>query len=364
MKIEILNEASMSRIYQHLKTDYVGCITSFITGNNPNRIVTNKARSHKENKKANKKLSADLQKLGYGFVRVTGYYQEEGSISPDKEESYFVICPKGISFENFAKSLVALARKYEQESIVVWNTRQGWMLATDDFKEYKRVMTFNSFSIDKIREVAWTQFNNNWFMFNQRTDTNWGKDRRKKRPGNANKFRRENYILESVSDYSTPANNPSSLRYSALYRDELINDYDTGTDILAGFDGYVDYIPDYSYILDNTNTRNYSLFRSIYGSTEITAKQIDYNATIELLFGYRGNTILAIRTVLLPEGIWQIRIETSYHKWAFEYSTRESMEGDFNSILASIFNRGEFDTMKPIDEAGLFLDGLLQAILN
>lgn len=152
-----------------MKDGYIGCITSFVTSNNSDRADRPTAQSHKKNKSANKQLSKALQSYGFGFSRVSGAYKEENSDSVASEETYFVICPKDMSFDDFTDTLLKLARKFEQESIVVWNgpEKKGYLLGTEDFRKYQTWAKFSSFSINKIRDVAWTEYKRHWFAFNE-----------------------------------------------------------------------------------------------------------------------------------------------------------------------------------------------------
>lgn len=163
----------MSRLLQHLKTGYVGCITSFVTSDNSDRTDRPTMQSKKKNKASNKQLSKALQSNGFGFYHVAGAYKEENSNAVASEDSYFVICPEGMEFEDFTEALKRLAKKFEQESIVVWNGPEsvGYLLGTTDFRTYKKWATFKSFSINKVRDVAWTEYRNHWFAFNE--NLNW-----------------------------------------------------------------------------------------------------------------------------------------------------------------------------------------------
>jgi len=110
-----VNEASLGRVYQHIKKDAsesFAILTAFRGG-----------LSKRDNIKRNKQLQSDVRSLGYGFFKVKGYWQEcqdpeiEYSECPDDlkvpvvEESLFV---PNIS----QKEAVKLAKKYDQDGIV------------------------------------------------------------------------------------------------------------------------------------------------------------------------------------------------------------------------------------------------------
>lgn len=159
--------SSMSRIVEHLESDNIATLTSFITGNDERREENKKSLTNNENKKRNKELSKDLKSFGYSFIQVDGAYKQVGQSDPVKETSYFIICPKGYSLDSFTKDMINLAKKYEQESVIVWSyeDKKARMYETTDFKIYNNSITFNDFGINKAQDIAWTQFKNNWFSF-------------------------------------------------------------------------------------------------------------------------------------------------------------------------------------------------------
>ena len=210
---ETLFESSMSRLYQHLKTDYIGCITSFVTSSNADRTDRPIIQSRKANKRSNKQLSRRLQQLGFGFFRVDGAYQEQrdkndpGSIEVAKEETYFVVCPKSINFENFTNTMIDLAREFEQESVIVWDTQKGYLFGTEDFRRYEKWLTFTSFSIDKARDAAWTEYKRHWFAFNESDNV-------------------ESYTVESCTEITDPAYGAGAMTLMRHVRDSLFEKYD------------------------------------------------------------------------------------------------------------------------------------------
>lgn len=164
-----LYESSMSRILSHLETNDVATITAFVTGDTEARPTTKKARSNNKNKAENKKLSKDLQKVGYSFTRVVGEYSQRDQDEPVSEISYFVICPKGYTNDMFTKDMINLARKYEQEAVVIWNhlEHEAVLYGTDDFVRYVPWETFDNFKIDDIESSVWTRHRSHKLTFTE-----------------------------------------------------------------------------------------------------------------------------------------------------------------------------------------------------
>lgn len=164
---EEIYASSMSRLLSHLDTENVATITAFVTSDDSRRSERPNKPSNKANKRANADLSNDLRGLKYGFTKVDGYYREEGLDEPILERSYYVICPKSIGYEKFAKSLIALARKYEQQSVLVWSyeNQKATLYMTEDYSTYKAVETFNSFNVDGAKDEAWSEFRTHSISF-------------------------------------------------------------------------------------------------------------------------------------------------------------------------------------------------------
>lgn len=110
-----LDEASLNRAYQHVVQKNVpswGMMTAY-------RYANNK----KENNVKNKELEQDLRKLGYGFFKVEGHWQEcqdpnlnyvdcsQDQLQDSVEQSLFV---PGITKEDS----LALCKKYEQDAVI------------------------------------------------------------------------------------------------------------------------------------------------------------------------------------------------------------------------------------------------------
>jgi hypothetical protein len=111
----IMDEASLSRAYQHVvekKSESWGMVTAYRYAN-----------SKKENLAANKQLEQDIRKMGYGFFKVEGHWQEcqdpninytdcpKDKLRDSTEESLFV---PNIKKEEMEK----LCKKYEQDAVI------------------------------------------------------------------------------------------------------------------------------------------------------------------------------------------------------------------------------------------------------
>lgn len=73
-----------------------------------------------QDNKRRKELVSDLKASGYGYFPITGHYIEAGSkdsLDDSKEKSFFVIDNQNKP-EVFKKKMMALGKKYDQESIL------------------------------------------------------------------------------------------------------------------------------------------------------------------------------------------------------------------------------------------------------
>lgn len=111
----MMDEASLSRAYQHVvekKSESWGMATAYRYAN-----------SKKENLAAQKRLEQDIRKMGYGFFKVEGHWQEcqdpninytdcpKDKLRDSTEESLFVPNIKKHEME-------ALCKKYEQDAVI------------------------------------------------------------------------------------------------------------------------------------------------------------------------------------------------------------------------------------------------------
>lgn len=170
MELQKIYATTISRIEQHARNGYVATITAFITSDNENRPYTRTQRSHKSNKSVNYELGRALQQLGYGYSRIVGYWNESGYNSggeADREETYYVICPKSLTFETFTQDMIDLASDFEQQAVVVWNGKEnvGYLYGTDDYTNYVVWDEFHTFNVEGEINQAWSQYKDRAFTF-------------------------------------------------------------------------------------------------------------------------------------------------------------------------------------------------------
>lgn len=109
-----LNEASLSRVWQHAESDRPIALLTAFRGE----------YDREENVRRNKALAATIRKLGYGFFFVDGYWIENAGTPQEvhvAEDSIFVIAPKG-SDEDFKQKMLQLGAKYNQEGVLIKTT--------------------------------------------------------------------------------------------------------------------------------------------------------------------------------------------------------------------------------------------------
>ncbi len=155
-----INEASLGRVYQHIKGDAsksFAIITAFRGG-----------YSLKQNRARNKQLGSAIRSLGLGFFKVTGYWVEcqddsleydecpDNMKKPVKEFSYFV---PDIS----KKDAVKLGKKYDQDAIIYQGEETGQKVELLS-KSGSSIMKLGKFSPSKIKQ-AYTQVKGHTFVF-------------------------------------------------------------------------------------------------------------------------------------------------------------------------------------------------------
>ena len=108
---EFVNEASLGRIYQHIKDDKpFAAMTAF-----------RKSSSKKENLQNNKVLKSLVKSADFGFVEVIGSYpelQDDGEVVVVKENSIFIFGKRSDDEEIMKKLVKQLGKKYEQDSVL------------------------------------------------------------------------------------------------------------------------------------------------------------------------------------------------------------------------------------------------------
>jgi hypothetical protein len=108
--MRVLDEASLSRLYQHTLERNIGIITAF-RGRYP--VSENKAR--------NAKLQAEIRAAGFGFYRVDGHYIEGygSEVSKDvREQAFLVIGDTGDDRGRLKGFLRKAGTRYNQDSVL------------------------------------------------------------------------------------------------------------------------------------------------------------------------------------------------------------------------------------------------------
>ena len=122
---EFVNEASLGRIYQHIKDDKpFAAMTAF-----------RKSSSEKENLRNNKVLKTLVRSANFGFVEVVGSYpepQDDGEVVVVKENSIFIFGKHSDDEEVLKKLVKQLGKKYEQDS-VLFKYSSGKVVLTEWF---------------------------------------------------------------------------------------------------------------------------------------------------------------------------------------------------------------------------------------
>lgn len=109
---EVINEAKLSRIWQHIKDDKSFGVIS------PYRAYL----SQQENKQRYDQLKKEVRKLGYGFIEMIGGFDEEGNIV--KEKSLFI--------PNVKRSdITELGIKYDQYSVIYKDSKEFIEIGTN-----------------------------------------------------------------------------------------------------------------------------------------------------------------------------------------------------------------------------------------
>ena len=107
---QLIQEASLSRVYTHTKGRNIGMITAH-----------RGEYTAEENKQRNSQLESDIRKHGLGFVKVKGRYIENHGTPNAKsvdEESYLVIGKHGHDNGHLKGFLQTHGEKYGQDSVL------------------------------------------------------------------------------------------------------------------------------------------------------------------------------------------------------------------------------------------------------
>lgn len=164
MNEQNLNEASLSRVWQHAESDRPIALLTAFRGE----------YDREQNVRRNKELAASIRKLGYGYFFVDGYWIEnEGT--PEEvhvaEDSLFVIAPEG-SDEKFRSQMIALGKKYDQEGVLI-KDKDGANIYNNDGSSFN-IGTLKPGKAAQIYTKLRTNKKANSFVFeSERDDLGW-----------------------------------------------------------------------------------------------------------------------------------------------------------------------------------------------
>lgn len=131
---EVLNESSLSRVYQHTQEHDFGTITAFRYARDCGK---GEVYTKSENLQRNKSLLSKLQAKGYGVTAIKGSYIENYGSSNQKEvgeNSFLVVDLKDKG--SLRKDLLALGEEFEQDSIIFGKAgKAGVLIGTNKCPE-------------------------------------------------------------------------------------------------------------------------------------------------------------------------------------------------------------------------------------
>ena len=131
----LLNESSLSRIYQHITEHESAIITAFRDDPSDTSMCDN-ADNNPDNKMRNRDLKAALLSSGYGVTAVDGSFIENYSDLDNrvevKEDSFFVVNLK--DDDGFKAMIETLGQKYCQDSVLLipQGGKGAYLLGTND----------------------------------------------------------------------------------------------------------------------------------------------------------------------------------------------------------------------------------------
>lgn len=160
-----LQEASLSRVWQHAQSDKPIALLTAFRGEFP----------YQENVRRNKKLASELRALGYGYFFVDGYWIEnEGT--PEEvhvaEDSIFVIGADGTDTV-FANHMARLGAAYGQDGVLI-KTVAGANIYDKEGNIDFNVGTLQPGKASEIYTRLRNNKNSNTFIFEaERDDLGW-----------------------------------------------------------------------------------------------------------------------------------------------------------------------------------------------
>lgn len=160
-----LNEASLSRVWQHAESDRPIALLTAFRGE----------FDREQNVRRNKELAATIRKLGYGYFFVDGYWIENEGTAEEvhvSEDSIFVIAPEG-SDEKFRNQMVQLGAKYNQDGVLI-KDKEGAKVYQKDGSVMFDVGTLKPGKAGEIYTRLRNNKKSNTFVFeSERDDLGW-----------------------------------------------------------------------------------------------------------------------------------------------------------------------------------------------
>lgn len=160
-----LNEASLSRVWQHAESDRPIALLTAFRGE----------FDREQNVRRNKELAATIRKLGYGYFFVDGYWIENQGTAEEvhvSEDSIFVIAPEG-SDEKFRNQMVQLGAKYNQDGVLI-KDKDGAKIYEKDGSVMFDVGTLKPGKAGEIYTRLRNNKKSNTFVFeSERDDLGW-----------------------------------------------------------------------------------------------------------------------------------------------------------------------------------------------
>lgn len=157
-----LNEASLGRLYQHLKNkDPIAFVSGDREDSEPGENKANRAN-----------LKRYLNLSGFGYNRIKGGYVEEGGKRVDAESSFVIYSDKARE-EQLRDLAIALGKKYKQSSILFVDSEgQAKFISTRNDSwvgPFGQTMKLGKFKTTNINDF-YTKIGNKEFKFDSLTE--------------------------------------------------------------------------------------------------------------------------------------------------------------------------------------------------
>ena len=135
-----INEASLSRIWQHIQAGRAFAMITAFRGENTELVdQKNGIRSERKNRALNKDMAKAVRAAGYGFFPIEGHYPEKTLSNREvdrKEESFFIIDDKDDP-KTFSKFVEQLGIEFGQDSVFFMDADgQAYFIYTRDTDDH------------------------------------------------------------------------------------------------------------------------------------------------------------------------------------------------------------------------------------